>query len=128
MRAHDMAQLVKPVYERAIAVFSERNPGTPVALIPPKAEVTPVAADGEVPLMALDPEEQRKARMLEALAWSENLVLYQDQRGAALKLIMKAWRDNPTSFEPPRVMLRRFLPQPITKGIVKLKQKLRSAA
>jgi len=127
MRAHDMAQLVKPVYERAVDIFHQRNPAIPVARIPAEAEVAEIALD-DVPLMALNDEERRKARMLEALAWSENLVLYQDQRGAALKLIVKAWRDNPLSLEPPRVMLRRFLPEPITKGIVSLKKRLRSAA
>ncbi len=127
MRDYDMAQLVRAVYERAVEVFSERNPGVAATRLPEKSEGQTIA-DGDVPLMALNEEEKRKARMLEALAWSENLVLYQDQRGAALKLIVNAWRDNPLSLEPPRVMLRRFLPEPITKGIVNLKRKLRGAA
>jgi glycosyltransferase involved in cell wall biosynthesis len=127
MRDHDMAQLVKGVYERAVEVFSERNPGVTTARVPEKLDGI-TAADGDVPLMALSDDEKRRARMLEALAWSENLVLYQDQRGAALKLIVNAWRDNPLSLEPPRVMLRRFLPEPVTKGIVSLKRKLGGAA
>lgn len=127
MRAHDMAQLVRPVYARAAQVFSKRNPSVSVAAIPAASGASSRAAD-EIPLSGLSFEEQRKAKMLEALAWSENLVLYQDQRGAALKLIMKAWRENPTSFEPPRVMLRRFLPERVTRGIVNLKKKVTAPA
>jgi len=127
MRDYDMAQLVKAVYVRALEVFSERNPGVKKAGVPERFGTAGLAT-GEVPLMAFDEAEKRKTRMLEALAWSENLVLYQDQRGAALRLIVSAWRDNPLSLEPPRVMLRRFLPESITTGIVKLKRKLKGAA
>jgi hypothetical protein len=83
------------------------------------------ALQSDVPRSALDEKEQRRAEMLEALAWSENLVLYQDQRGAAFRLISKAWKDNPRSLEPPRVFLRRFLPEPVTRGVVSIKRRIR---
>ena len=123
MRSDEMARLVGPVYTRAREVFQVRNPGVTTAAVP-VSNAAPRKPTDEIPLSALSLEEQRNVRMREALAWSENLVLYQDQRGAALKLIMKAWRDNPTSLEPPRVMLRRFLPERVTRGIVSLKRKV----
>jgi glycosyltransferase involved in cell wall biosynthesis len=109
MRVEDMAQLVGPVYERAKENFIARNPSAAAR------------KRGE----GLTRTERRKAAMLEALAWSENLVLYQNQRMAAAKLIFKAWADNPGSIEPPRVFLRRFLPEPVTRSVVKAKRSIR---
>jgi hypothetical protein len=123
MRSDEMAKLVRPVYERAREVFLKRNSGVSVASLPHSTD-EPRKPGDDVHLSALNQKERRKVRMREALAWGENLVLYQDQRGAALRLIMKAWRDNPTSLEPPRVMLRRFLPQRVTRGIVSLKRRV----
>lgn len=123
MRSDVMAKLVGPVYERAREVFLAKNPQSAVVPLP-KSDNVSVPFGQEFPLRALNYEEQRNVRMREALAWSENLVLYQDQKGAALKLILKAWRDNPTSLEPPRVMLRRFLPERVTRGIVNLKRRV----
>jgi glycosyltransferase involved in cell wall biosynthesis len=109
MRAEEMAQLVGAVYEKAKESFASRNPGSH----------TPAARP------ALTRAERKKATMLEALAWSENLVLYQNQRMAAFKLIAKAWADNPSSIEPPRIFLRRFLPESVTRGVVRAKRTLR---
>jgi len=109
MRVEYMAQLVGPVYERAKENFIARNPSAAAR------------KRGE----GLTRTERRKAAMLEALAWSENLVLYQNQRMAAAKLIFKAWADNPGSIEPPRVFLRRFLPESVTRGVVKAKRSIR---
>jgi glycosyltransferase involved in cell wall biosynthesis len=109
MRAEEMAQLVGAVYEKAKENFANRNPDS----------------HARTSRTGLTREEQKKAAMLEALAWSENLVLYQNQRMAALKLIMKAWADNPASIEPPRVFLRRFLPESVTRGVVRAKRTLR---
>jgi glycosyltransferase involved in cell wall biosynthesis len=122
MRADEMARQVRPVYERALEIFSSRNGGRARAL--PPADMSP-RSQSDVPRSALDQREQRRAEMLEALAWSENLVLYQDQRGAAFRLISKAWKDNPRSLDPPRVFLRRFLPEPVTRGVVSIKRRIR---
>ena len=119
MRADEMARLIRPVYERAIETFRARNPRAPVATISSGTDgVTPT---DEIPLEALNESERRRVRMLEALAWSENLVLYQNQRAAALRLIARAWRENPLAFRPLRVFLRRFLPGPVTRAVVRLK-------
>lgn len=112
MSAGEMARLVAPAYERARENFGRRNPGH---------------ASG-ARKHSLSDAERRRAEMLEALAWSEHLVLYQDQRGAALKLIGKTWLKNPLSIQPPRVFLRRFLPGPITNTVVRAKRALRGAS
>jgi hypothetical protein len=112
MRADEMARLIGPVYEKAKETFFSRNP----------------QRSSRVRKSSLTDAERGRAEMLEALAWSENLVLYQNQRGAALKLIANAWRKHPFSPQPARVFLRRFLPLPVTKAIVNAKRRLRGAA
>jgi hypothetical protein len=62
--------------------------------------------------------------MLESLAWSENLILYQNQKVAALRLIVGAWRENPSSVEPARVLLRRFLPVGVVRNLVGIKRRV----
>ncbi|HMA19405.1 MAG TPA: glycosyltransferase family 4 protein [Gemmatimonadaceae bacterium] len=119
MRADEMARLVRPVYERAIHNFSDRNPASSRVTLLQVSEGAPLTGDSLVGSLGAD--EKRRVAMLEALAWSENLVLYENQRGAALKLIVRAWRENPGSLMPFRVLLRRFLPGPVTRGIVRLK-------
>jgi glycosyltransferase involved in cell wall biosynthesis len=109
MRADEMAQLIRPVYEKAKETFANRN----------------TDARTRTTRTGLTRHERKKAAMLEALAWSENLVLYQNQRMAAFKLIIKAWADNPSSMEPPRIFLRRFLPESLTRGVVRAKRTLR---
>jgi glycosyltransferase involved in cell wall biosynthesis len=122
MREDEMARLVKPVYERAADVFAERNPG--VARRSRRVRESSHPFTGDIPRAALDPQEQRRARMLESLAWSENLVLYQNQHLAALRMILGAWKNNPSSLEPPRVLLRRFLPETLVRRIVGAKKKI----
>ena len=122
MRDDEMARLVKPVYERAQQVFVARNPA-PRAAVKTVSAVPAVTGDG-VSRAGLTAREQRRAQMLESLAWSENLVLYQNQKGAALRLIWGSWRDNPSSLEPGRVLLRRFLPDAIVKSVVDIKRRL----
>lgn len=119
MRADEMARLVRPVYGRAIDNFGDRNPGALRVGLRQISEGSP--RNGESQAASLGADEKRRVAMLEALAWSENLVLYQNQRGAALRLIIRAWRENPASLMPFRVLLRRFLPGPLTRGIVRLK-------
>ena len=62
--------------------------------------------------------------MLEDLAWAENLVMYQSEHSAALRLIARAWARNPLSIMPLRVFLRRFLPVSVTRRVVAVKHKL----
>lgn len=111
MRAREVAKLVQPAYDRAIEFFASRNPG--------------LGAKARAGMrQELSSHDLRKVKMLEDLAWAENLVLYQSEYAAALKLILGAWTDNPRSIMPLRVFLRRFLPEPVTRGVVALKHKL----
>ncbi len=74
-----------------------------------------------IPLNGFPKEIHARVKMLEAMAWSEHLILYHRQRAAALKLITRSWMKNPFSLLPPRVILRRFMPMRIVKKIVRLK-------
>ena len=74
-----------------------------------------------IPLSGFPVEIHARVRMLEAMAWSEHLILYHRQRTAALKLIIRAWIRNPWSLLPPRVILRRFMPARIVQTIVRVK-------
>jgi glycosyltransferase involved in cell wall biosynthesis len=107
MDAEKTARLVTTAYARAREVFVARNPLSP-----------------ERQARRLGSRELKRVRMLEDLAWAEHLVLYQDQHGAALRFIARAWKENPLSLLPARVLLRRFLPAPLTRRVVSLKQKL----
>ena len=110
MRSDETARLVRPAYDRAREVFASRNPQHSKARV------------------AFGAHDVRRVQMLEDLAWAENLVLYQNQYRAALHLMAKAWRDNPLSIQPARVLLRRFLPAPVTRGVVSIKRKFAGAA
>ena len=112
MRADEMARLIGPVYEKAKETFLSRNP----------------PRHSHERKSSLSDSERGRAEMLEALAWSENLVLYQDQKGAALKLIAKAWMKNPLSPQPARVFLRRFLPGSVVNTVVRARRAIRGAA
>lgn len=74
-----------------------------------------------IPLKGFPAELHARVRMLEALAWSEHLVLYHQQRSVALKLILQQWIRNPFSLQPPRVLLRRFMPERVVSRIVRVK-------
>jgi glycosyltransferase involved in cell wall biosynthesis len=116
---------VAPAYAKAFANFAHRHDS------PAGVDVTTLAeqacndsvAKSEVPLNGFPTSLHRRVRMLEALYWSEHLVLYHQQRGAALKLILSEWLRNPFSLLPPRVLLRRFLPVFFVARIVKLKNR-----
>ena len=122
MRWQDTARLVGPAYARAGEVFTARGGGRAVPVPPSAAQQS---RDAEtIPLDGLDRRERMRASMLESLAWAENLILYQDQRGAAVRLVMKAWRKNPLSARPVRVLLRRFLPNSVVRSVVRIKARL----
>lgn len=83
--------------------------------------------DGEsIPLEGFPPSIRRRVEMLETLAWSEHLVMYQNERAEALRLIARAWRSNPLSLLPPRVLLRRFMPANLVTGVVSIKHRVQS--
>jgi glycosyltransferase involved in cell wall biosynthesis len=119
-------QGVREVYAKALSVARARRSE-------PRFDLNTLAAgasefeDGntlarnEIPLNGFPHEIHARVRMLEAMAWSEHLILYHRQRTAALKLIARAWMTNPFSLLPPRVILRRFMPTRIVQKIVRLK-------
>jgi|ERR1044071_1748493 glycosyltransferase involved in cell wall biosynthesis len=90
-----------------------------------RAEVT---ESEEVPLNGIPRSLHRRVRMEESLAWGEHLVLYQNERAAALKMIGRCWLSNPLSPQPLRVLLRRFMPRAVVSNIVRVKNGRRAAA
>lgn len=129
MRVDDVAKRVKPVYQRAMEHFASRNPSASLPAFPPHDQAVPLARSGarfaEIPREGLNATERRRAVMLEALAWSESLILYQNQRAAAMRLIMSAWRANPRSVDPARTILRHFLPGRLVRAVVHARRSIR---
>ena len=126
MQWQNTLRLVRDAYECAAEVFRTRAHAHAALAIPAASPLRGNPA--EVRLDGLDGRERKRATLLESLAWAENLILYQDQRGAALRLIMKAWAANPASARPLRVLLRRFLPGSVVRPIVRMKARLSSHA
>jgi glycosyltransferase involved in cell wall biosynthesis len=119
---------VKEVYAKAFINFGARHQGQSTHRLHEFAAqdtgCTP-SKKASVPLNGFPVEIHRRVRMLEALAWSEHLLLYHHQRAMALKMIAKEWFRNPLSMQPGRVFLRRFLPSPVVGRVVKLKNRSR---
>jgi glycosyltransferase involved in cell wall biosynthesis len=119
-------QRVRDVYAKALSVAQARL-GEPrfdmntLATGASEFEDGSTFAGNEIPLNGFPKEIHRRVRMLEAMAWSEHLILYQQQRTVALKLILQQWIKNPLSLLAPRVLLRRFMPTSIVARIVKVK-------
>jgi glycosyltransferase involved in cell wall biosynthesis len=128
MRDRDTAREVSRAYEIASRVFAERVPKHRPIEIPATPQQTAVRRSNrhEPPLEGIPASLRGRIRMLETLAWAENLVLYQQQRGAALSLIWSAWRANPGSLLPARTVLRRFLPVILVKHAVTFKRRMLS--
>jgi len=128
MHIADTLQGVRDAYKTAVRTFADRNPGRLTPDIDRMATANPnnnrFEREAPFTLCGLTSQERKRIPMVEALAWSENLLLYQRQRGAALKLILKAWRSNPFSIQPVRVALRRFLPPRLVASIVRAKRRL----
>jgi glycosyltransferase involved in cell wall biosynthesis len=126
MHAGITTQRVREVYAKALTVAQTRlreqhfdvNPLDAGAF---EGEDRGTSARNGVPLNGFPKEIHARVRMLESTTWSEHLILYHRQRAAALKLITRAWMKNPFSLLPPRVILRRFMPTPIVRKIVRLK-------
>jgi hypothetical protein len=132
MRDRDTSREVYRAYEIASRFFAERvPPRRPILIVRSSSDDSDVArgaTQAEPPLEGFPASLHRRIRMLESLAWAENLVLYQRQRAAALSFIWNAWRANPGSMLPVRTLLRRFLPVPFVKSVVRLKRTVRSRA
>lgn len=131
MRDRDTSREVYRAYEIASRFFAERVPHRRPILIERSSDDLDIArgaTEAESPLQGFPASLHRRMRMLESLAWAENLVLYQQQRAAALSFIWSAWRANPGSMLPVRTLLRRFLPVPFVKSVVRLKRTARSRA
>ena len=117
---------VREVYEKALSVAAARLGRRPFDLNVLDDRVSEFEdrqspARDETPLSGFPEEIHARVRMLEAMAWSEHLILYHGQRTAALKLIIQAWIRNPWSLLPPRVILRRFMPARIVQTVVRVK-------
>jgi hypothetical protein len=130
MRDSDTSTEVYRAYEIASDFFASRMSGRRQFSIRRQSLAAAATLTDDLrtdpPLHGIPESRHRQLRMLESLAWAENLVLYQQQRAAALSLIWKAWRANPTSIQPPRILLRRFLPATVVRGVVGLKRRLLS--
>jgi hypothetical protein len=120
---HDQKTLqgVREVYERAIAVFSTRT-GKKLPPIPISVRKPAIAANQSEWRSGLTDSERRLVKSREALSWSQHLMIYEGQRPAAFKLMMRAWMLQPFSVTPVRTMLRLLLPQRMVRGIVTVKR------
>lgn len=118
---------VADVYAKAFENFAARRQSSPSidvkAIAKMSADEGPQSKTGEIPLRGFPASIHRRVKMLEALAWSEHLVLYHRQRAVALRMIAREWLGNPFSPLPARVLLRRFLPVSLVARIVKLKNR-----
>jgi glycosyltransferase involved in cell wall biosynthesis len=115
---------VAEAYSLSLRNFAART-GTQQRALPDTskwaASLEPV--DDEVPLGGLSDGLRKEIMSMEALEWSEHLMLFRGQRRAAIRLIAKAWAAQPLSLEPARILLRRFLPQFIVRRIVRIKHR-----
>ena len=129
MRVSITSQLVREVYMRALVVARERlgKPGFQLDDCEPTL-TRPDELKGRsetIPLHGFPSEIHARVRMIETLAWSEHLILYHRQSVVALRLILQTWLQNPFSLQPPRVLLRRFVPAGIVARIVRIKNSQR---
>jgi glycosyltransferase involved in cell wall biosynthesis len=118
------SQRVRNVYAKAFDSARERLGKSDFDLGEISTNASPAdagEASAAIPLHGLPADLHARVRMLEALAWSEHLVLHHQQRAVALKLILQQWVKNPFSFQPPRVLLRRFMPDRVVSKIVRMK-------
>ncbi|MDQ1637042.1 MAG: hypothetical protein QOF62_381 [Pyrinomonadaceae bacterium] len=121
---------IKEVYERALQNFATRrqiastvNVGAIANRFGRAASELDANIVSSVPLEGVPVSLQRRVRMLEALAWSEHLFLYQRQRALAARMILREWVKSPASLLPVRVFLRCFLPVSFVKRVVKFRNR-----
>jgi hypothetical protein len=114
-------QGVREVYARAFENFNARNGSSRALYID---SVNALKGKVQARSSALTPREKAHVDMLEALSWTEHLLLVKGQKTVALRLLAKAWRTEPTSVEPLRVFFRRYLPVGLVRRIVSAKHAL----
>ena len=121
------SQRVRDVYATAFESFVHRQHGAVRidvrALASSEPAPRPPVDQNAVPLDGFPSSVHERVKMLESLAWSEHLILYQRQRGEALKMILREWLGHPLSLLPLRVLLRRLLPVSLVARIVMVKHK-----
>jgi glycosyltransferase involved in cell wall biosynthesis len=123
MHVDHTLQGVAVAYDRAFENFLRRTGKAGRSASPALNSEAPIQnQDVNSTLYALRPAERRRVQAMEALSWSEHLLIYQGQRRAAARLIVHAWRMNPRSTEPARALLRHFLPAATVRRLVSLKR------
>jgi len=114
---------VSAVYAKAIEQFERRTGRSPRATFEfAESASAPTWSGRTVPLNGFPRSVRRQARMLESLTWGEALYVFHGERREALRLITRAWFENPRSVAPARALLRRFLPPEVVAGVVRMKQ------
>ena len=126
-KMHDQKTLqgVREVYDRAFEVFASRTGRNP-AKVPGSGQAAQEATTGSDWRSGLTASEQRLVQSREALSWSEHLMIYEGQRRAAFKLMLRAWMLQPLTVTPLRTMLRLLLPTRVVRGIVTVKRGITS--
>lgn len=123
---------VRKVYAKAFENFAARHDGlggmsvNEIGQGEAANSLQSTEAVDAIPLHGFPRAMHRRVRMLESLAFAENLILYHRQRAAGLKMILREWGSNPISPLPLRTLLRRLLPATMVARVVKLKNRSRS--
>ncbi|HKY97212.1 MAG TPA: glycosyltransferase, partial [Gemmatimonadaceae bacterium] len=119
---HDQKTLqgVRAAYDRAIEVFAART-GKSLARVPDLRTARHVTT-GSAWRSGLTKRERRLVESRESLSWSEHLMIYEGQRPAAFRLMLRAWMLQPLTVTPVRTMLRLMLPTRMVRGIVTVKR------
>jgi glycosyltransferase involved in cell wall biosynthesis len=129
MRVALMAPRVREVYAKALENFSlQAGHPSPIDVSGIAAEWAgaPCPAEApEVPLAGIPPDLHAEVRTREALIWAENLILYHGAPMMGLRMILGAWRRNPASLLPARVLFRRFMPPSLVGLAVTFERKVR---
>lgn len=116
---------VSDAYRIALRTFSDRI-GEESSRRVPNQFAMDVRSDSAEPTTLADrsplPSKlTQRIAMLEKLVWGEHLMLEKGQRRVGLQLIVKAWKENPLSGEPPRRLLRNVLPGAVVRSLVRAK-------
>lgn len=119
----DISSSVRVAYMAAAANFTART-GLEAPWIPganESATKTRTVGSSKKPatqfLEGFPAATRKRVATLETLVWSEHLALDRGHQLKAAKLMLRAWRNNPLSLQPPRVLMRTMLPQPIVKRV-----------
>ncbi len=107
------------------SVLFDENIATSIATSYAAASTEASGAQPDVPLNGFPREIHRRVKMLEALAFSENLIRYHQQRMVGFKMISRQWFGNPLSLMPLRVLLKCMLPTSLVARLVRIKNRSR---